>query len=57
MRETPKGLEFLVKYKNISYRHTEWVARADLEVEPRTRLRVKKFLENPPPVDPEEVSD
>ncbi|KAJ3053100.1 choline dehydrogenase 7 [Rhizophlyctis rosea] len=39
--------EILVKYKNMSYYHTEWVSRAACEEGKTGKQRVKRFLDKP----------
>jgi hypothetical protein len=37
----------LVKYKNLSYIHAEWLPIKDMEEDKNLRLRVRRFLEKP----------
>jgi hypothetical protein len=39
--------EILVKYKNLSYIHAEWLPIKDMEEDKNLRLRVRRFLEKP----------
>ncbi|KAJ3044119.1 choline dehydrogenase 7 [Rhizophlyctis rosea] len=39
--------ELLVKYKNMSYYHAEWLSRAEVEEGKTGKTRVKRFLEKP----------
>ncbi|XXQ37791.1 SNF2-related domain containing protein [Plasmodiophora brassicae] len=38
--------EFLVKYKDVSYVHCEWIPRAGLEATKADRARLNRFLQN-----------
>lgn len=39
--------EFLVKYKNKSYIHIEWIPKEDMLNEPQGKTRVKRFMSKP----------
>ncbi|KAI8914962.1 SNF2 family N-terminal domain-containing protein [Powellomyces hirtus] len=39
--------EIMVKYKNMSYIHAEWLSREDVEASKMGKMRVKRFLEKP----------
>ncbi|KAI8589488.1 SNF2 family N-terminal domain-containing protein [Geranomyces variabilis] len=39
--------EILVKYKNMSYCHAEWLSREAVEASKMGKMRVKRFLEKP----------
>ncbi|KAJ3015430.1 choline dehydrogenase 7 [Thoreauomyces humboldtii] len=39
--------EIMVKYKNMSYIHAEWLPRADVEASRLGKMRVKRFLDKP----------
>ncbi|KNC96991.1 uncharacterized protein SPPG_07808 [Spizellomyces punctatus DAOM BR117] len=47
-RTTDDGSEeILVKYKNLSYCHAEWLPRAEVEGSKMGKMRVKRFMEKP----------
>ncbi|KAI8817172.1 SNF2 family N-terminal domain-containing protein [Fimicolochytrium jonesii] len=39
--------EIMVKYKNMSYYHAEWLSRPAVEASPMGKMRVKRFLDKP----------
>lgn len=57
VRDTPTGQEVLVKWKNTSYLHLDWVPSKSLEADKHTKQKLIKFLKNPPVVDGEDAFD
>jgi superfamily II DNA or RNA helicase len=49
--------EFLVKWKNMSYVHAEWVAQDFVEQGRMGKTRIQRFLGNQPELDPEDPVD
>eukprot|EP01125_Pyxidicula_operculata_P016654 TRINITY_DN576_c0_g2_i1.p1 TRINITY_DN576_c0_g2~~TRINITY_DN576_c0_g2_i1.p1 ORF type:complete len:2102 (+),score=699.65 TRINITY_DN576_c0_g2_i1:116-6421(+) len=47
--------EFLIKWKGLSYLHTEWISRRRLNsITKQGETRIKKFFQKRPPINPDE---